>query len=470
MPSPGLALFADLDASRSSRPWRTRSNEESFPAGQRIQRQGFAGSGFHVILDGEAVVRVDGDERAQARARATSSARARCSSESPAIADVVADTPVRTLQLAGPDLHAFLLTYPAVMYRMLQLVSRRLRSRESPGLGRVVPGRQGDARRRERGSGATLPARRLRRHRRGQRAGRAPDQLLPDAPRHRPRGHQRRPGRPAACSAASRSSSACSRGPSRTRSWPTTTREYERYDWNSLIALEPEHRAVMPPLMDGSSEFPSRPEMEQGLRLFAERTGLRVRYDTRWQGTSHDGERLRPPHLRRRLPREGPRLRRRSRRAARCPRRPASSSPRTTRDTRPAETYAGKRLFIIGKQNSGFELASGLLQWASPIVLASPRAAQLSVNLHSLDGVRARYIQPWEDAKLGGGVFILNASIERLERQPSGITVHTRRSDNGAPLPGRGRRGHRGDGLPQPAARPRGARRQRRSVAADGPR
>ena len=76
-------------------------------------------------------------------------------------------------------------------------------------------------------------------------------------------------------------------------------REYERYDWNSLIAFEPEHRAVMPPLMDGSSEFPSRPEMEQGLRTFAERTGLRVRFDTRWEGTSRDGRALRPPYVRR---------------------------------------------------------------------------------------------------------------------------------------------------------------------------
>jgi hypothetical protein len=44
--------------------------------------------------------------------------------------------------------------------------------------------------------------------------------------------------------------------------------------------------------------------------------------------------------------------------------------------------------------------------------------------------VRARYIQPWEDAQLGGGVFILNASIERLEGTGGAITVHTRRSDN----------------------------------------
>ncbi len=40
----------------------------------------------------------------------------------------------------------------------------------------------------------------------------------------------------------------------------------------------------------------------------------------------------------------------------------------------PAESYAGKRVFIIGKQNSGFELASGLLPWARQLVLASPVA------------------------------------------------------------------------------------------------
>ena len=103
-------------------------------------------------------------------------------------------------------------------------------------------------------------------------------------------------------------------------------------------------------------------------------------------------------------------------------------------DTREASSYAGKRLFLMGKANSAFELASGLLQWASPIILASPRPAQLSVNIHSLGGVRARYVQPWEDAELGGGVFILDASIERLERHDGGIAVHTRRSDNAEPF------------------------------------
>jgi thioredoxin reductase len=213
--------------------------------------------------------------------------------------------------------------------------------------------------------------------------------------------------------------------------WGHESREYERYDWNSLVAFEPEHRAIMPALMDGTSEFPSRPEMEEGLRLFAERTGLRVQYDTEWQGTSRDGDRF---------------VLHTSRGDYRCraaifavgvaePWLPTSTPGIELAshyvDTRPADTYAGKRLFIIGKQNSGFELASGLLQWASPIVLASPRPAQLSVNTHSLAGVRARYLQPWEDANLGGGVFILDASIERLEQVADGVAVHTRRSATG---------------------------------------
>jgi thioredoxin reductase len=211
------------------------------------------------------------------------------------------------------------------------------------------------------------------------------------------------------------------------------SREYERYDWNSLVAFEPEHRALMPSLMDGSSEFPSRAEMEEGIRLFAERTGLTVRYQTPWQGTARDGGDyvLHTPagDYRSRVVIFAvgvaePLL----------PDTPGIEHAAHYVHTREAASYAGKRLFIIGKQNSGFELASGLLQWASPIILASPRPAQLSVNLHSLGGVRARYIQPWEDAELGGGVFILNASIERIESQASGLAVHTRRTDTSAPF------------------------------------
>ena len=51
-------------------------------------------------------------------------------------------------------------------------------------------------------------------------------------------------------------------------------RAYERYDWNSLLAEEPELRAIQAEFMDGSSYFPSRPEMEANLAAFAERAGV----------------------------------------------------------------------------------------------------------------------------------------------------------------------------------------------------
>ena len=48
----GLTLFSDLDRPQLQAVAHTMS-EESFPAGQRILRQGFSGGGFFVILDGE---------------------------------------------------------------------------------------------------------------------------------------------------------------------------------------------------------------------------------------------------------------------------------------------------------------------------------------------------------------------------------------------------------------------------------
>ena len=51
------------------------------------------------------------------------------------------------------------------------------------------------------------------------------------------------------------------------------SREFERWDWNSLLAREPELRGMAAEFMDGTSDFPSRPEMEANLAAFAERAG-----------------------------------------------------------------------------------------------------------------------------------------------------------------------------------------------------
>ena len=43
------------------------------------------------------------------------------------------------------------------------------------------------------------------------------------------------------------------------------TRAYLRFDWNSLIADDPNHQALVADMMDGTSYFPSRQEMEKGM-------------------------------------------------------------------------------------------------------------------------------------------------------------------------------------------------------------
>jgi thioredoxin reductase len=220
------------------------------------------------------------------------------------------------------------------------------------------------------------------------------------------------------------------------------TRAYERYDWNSLLGETPETRAIQPEFMDGTSYFPARPEMEANLAAFAERAGVTVRYDCRWTATRRmpaadggsdrfvlettDGE-YRAEAVVVAVGVAEPRT----------PPGPGMELTTHYADVRPAETYAGRRVFILGKQNSGFELANGLLPWACQIVIASPSHAKLSVDTNSLVGVRARYVQPYEDHVLGGGVSILDAALDRVERVEGGdgtFRVAVRRTDGGDPL------------------------------------
>jgi len=216
------------------------------------------------------------------------------------------------------------------------------------------------------------------------------------------------------------------------------TTAYERYDWNSLLAVEPELRALQPGLMDGSSYFPSRPEMEANLQKFTAGAGLQIRFGCCWTATRRepgpDGDRFV-------LETTDGEYRTSTAIFAvgvAQPFTPAMDGGELTAhyaDTRAAEAYAGRRVFIIGKQNSGFELASGLLPWARRIILASPSPAKLSVDTHTLVGVRARYVQPFEDHALGGGVSILDASIKGIERTADGaLLVRTVATVGGAEL------------------------------------
>jgi thioredoxin reductase len=197
------------------------------------------------------------------------------------------------------------------------------------------------------------------------------------------------------------------------------TRAYEWYDWNSLLGAEPAHSALVRRYMDGSFYFPARSEMEQGLREFAVKGGIRVRYGCRWTSTARnddgfvltttDGEYLCPVLI--------------MAIGTTTPWKPPTPGLEEVPhycDTKPLAEYRDKTVFVVGKRNSGFELADALLPVARRVILASPRPARISVKEHAAVGARARYLQPYEDHVFGGGNVLLDAVINRVKRVPSG--------------------------------------------------
>jgi thioredoxin reductase len=199
------------------------------------------------------------------------------------------------------------------------------------------------------------------------------------------------------------------------------TREYEWYDHNSLLADEPENRALVRRFMDRSFDVPAREEMEAGLRAFVEQTRLPVRYgcaierarrgDDGFVLETSDGE-YRCSALVLALGVTEPWQ----------PPIPGAETARHYVDAGRASDYDGKRVLIIGKRNSGFELAQGLLPWARQITLVSPRPVQTAVL--ALSALRVRYLHPYDEYVRGGfGTFVLDAALDRIERGPDGFRV-----------------------------------------------
>jgi potassium efflux system protein len=117
-------LFADLDRAQLEA-IADPDSERSFASGERILRRGMSGSGFYVILDGEATVTL-GDEPLNVLRSGDFFGEISTLLGEPLTADVTATSPVRVLEIAGPKLEAFLLSYPRVMLRMLVTEARRL--------------------------------------------------------------------------------------------------------------------------------------------------------------------------------------------------------------------------------------------------------------------------------------------------------------------------------------------------------
>jgi CRP-like cAMP-binding protein len=117
-------LFADLGRPQLEA-IADPGRERWFYEGERILRRGMSGSGFYVVLDGEASVELGGKELNRLRPGDFFGEVSTLLGVEPT-ADVVAVEPLHCLEIPGPKLEAFLLDYPRVMLRMLQSEARRL--------------------------------------------------------------------------------------------------------------------------------------------------------------------------------------------------------------------------------------------------------------------------------------------------------------------------------------------------------
>ncbi|HVF52917.1 MAG TPA: NAD(P)-binding domain-containing protein [Actinomycetota bacterium] len=200
-------------------------------------------------------------------------------------------------------------------------------------------------------------------------------------------------------------------------------RDYERYDWNSLIGDSPKLGGLVADQMEGKIYFPSRAEMQAGLAAFATKARIRVRWNCEWQSTRHE---------------DGCFVVSTSDGEFKCkvlivatgmtepwkPQIPGLEAAPHYAETRFPKEYSGKSVFIVGKRNSAFELADGILAYAKQMFLASPRPPSISLMSFHVASARARYLQVYEDYVLGGGSVILDAAIQRVERHANGYTVH----------------------------------------------
>ena len=122
----GFALFADLTTPQLELVART-FEETWFDEGTRVLRQGISGSGFYVILDGAAAIRVDGVDR-QLLKPGDFFGEISCLLGDEPVADIVAQRRLHCLALPASQLEPFLMAHPRVMFRLLQGEARKVRN------------------------------------------------------------------------------------------------------------------------------------------------------------------------------------------------------------------------------------------------------------------------------------------------------------------------------------------------------
>jgi CRP/FNR family transcriptional regulator, cyclic AMP receptor protein len=121
-----FSLFADFTRPQLEAVAHT-VDEEVFAEGQRVLRRGLTGSGFYVILEGEASIQLEGESIATL-GPGDFFGEASVLTGQPPSADVVAKTLLRCVVVPGPELEEFLVERPRLLFRLLKTEAARLQA------------------------------------------------------------------------------------------------------------------------------------------------------------------------------------------------------------------------------------------------------------------------------------------------------------------------------------------------------
>lgn len=122
---PLFSGFGDKDLQRVA----TIAKEVEFPAGKEIAKQGESGVGFHMIVEGEASVSVDGTTHGTLGPGAYFGEMSLLDG-GPRSATVAAASDLKTVSLTSWDFNALLDEFPELARKLLIVLSARLRSVE----------------------------------------------------------------------------------------------------------------------------------------------------------------------------------------------------------------------------------------------------------------------------------------------------------------------------------------------------
>jgi CRP-like cAMP-binding protein len=120
----GLGIFRDFSTAEISAVAESLDTV-TFREGQRIIRRGQDNTTFYLIVEGEAAVFIDDDQRGLLT-RGSFFGEVSALLSEPATADIVTRSPLRCLAVSAGELERFFVSNPRIMFRVLQVEARRL--------------------------------------------------------------------------------------------------------------------------------------------------------------------------------------------------------------------------------------------------------------------------------------------------------------------------------------------------------